>query len=118
MISLTSLEVYNSIFNITEEINKFELETDTFEEFSFAELNDELEEIFDLSKIISEHLQDKIKGPGIYSAYKKIESEKRRTDGFYMLLLGYGRSLFRDFESHLRIVVGLDEEDIQLILKE
>ena len=32
--------------------------------------------------------------------------------------MGYSRSLFRDFESYLRIVVGLDEEDIQLILKE
>ena len=40
------------------------------------------------------------------------------TDGFMLLLLDYGRSLFRDFESYLRIVVGLDEEDIQLILKE
>ena len=35
-----------------------------------------------------------------------------------ILLLGYSRSLFRDFESYLRIVVGLDEEDIQLILKQ
>ena len=35
-----------------------------------------------------------------------------------ILLLGYTRSLFRDFESFLRFVVGLPEEDIQLILKE
>ena len=35
-----------------------------------------------------------------------------------ILLLGYSRSLFRVFESYLRTVVGLDEEDIQLILKE
>ena len=35
-----------------------------------------------------------------------------------ILLLGYSRSLFRDFESYLRIVVGLDEKDIQLILKQ
>ena len=35
-----------------------------------------------------------------------------------LLLLDYGRSLFRDFESYFRIVVGLDEEVIQLILKE
>ena len=33
-------------------------------------------------------------------------------------LFGYARSPFRDFESYLRIVVGLDEEDIQLILKQ
>ena len=30
--------------------------------------------------------------------------------------MGYARSLFRDFEIYLRIVVGLDEDDIQLIL--
>ena len=35
-----------------------------------------------------------------------------------ILLLGYSRSLFRDFGSYLRIVVGLDEKDIQLILKQ
>ena len=35
-----------------------------------------------------------------------------------ILLLGYTRSPFRDFESYLRMVVGLDEEDIQLILKQ
>ena len=35
-----------------------------------------------------------------------------------ILLLGYARSPFRDFESYLRIVVGLDEENIQLILKQ
>ena len=38
MIGLTSLEVYISIFNINHTSNKFELYTDTFDEFSFAEL--------------------------------------------------------------------------------
>ena len=31
--------------------------------------------------------------------------------------MGYARSAFRDFESYLRIVVGIDEKNIQLILK-
>ena len=35
-----------------------------------------------------------------------------------MVLLAHAKSLFRDFETYLRIVVHLDEEDIQLILKE
>ena len=35
---LTSLEVYNSILNIKPEINKLEVNTDTFEEFSFSEI--------------------------------------------------------------------------------
>ena len=33
VIGLTSLEVYNSIFNINTKNNKFELYTDTFDEF-------------------------------------------------------------------------------------
>ena len=32
--------------------------------------------------------------------------------------MGYARSPFRDFESYLTIVVGLDEVDIQSILKQ
>ena len=35
-----------------------------------------------------------------------------------VLLLGYCSSSIRDFESYMRLIVGLDEEDIQLILKE
>ena len=31
--------------------------------------------------------------------------------------MGYARSPFRDFESYVRIVVGLDEVNIQLISK-
>ena len=30
--------------------------------------------------------------------------------------MGYARSLFRDFESYFRNEVGLNEDDIQLIL--
>ena len=32
--------------------------------------------------------------------------------------MGYARSPFRDFESYLRLVIGLGEEDIQMILKQ
>ena len=39
MLGLTDLETYNSIFNITKENNKFELYTDTFDEFSFENQN-------------------------------------------------------------------------------
>ena len=37
MLGLIDLEVYHSIYNITKENNKFELYTDTFDEFSFPE---------------------------------------------------------------------------------
>ena len=35
-----------------------------------------------------------------------------------MKLLGYARSLFWDFEGYLKLVVGLDEDDIQLNLNQ
>ena len=42
MIGLTSLEVFNSVFNKTEEKNKFELYRDKSNRFGFLELKDEL----------------------------------------------------------------------------
>ena len=70
MIWLTSLEVYNSLFNIREKNNKFELYTDTPDEFPFTEIKDEREEILDNPNITHEHLQDKIIVPRIISAQK------------------------------------------------
>ena len=116
MIGLTDLEVYNSIFNITEENNKFELYRET-DKFGFLELKDELEEILNISHISQEHL-DEIIGPRNIDEFLKLSHEKKYSDGYSIILLGYVRSPFRDFESYLRIVVGLDEEDIQLILKQ
>ena len=118
MVGMTSLEFYSSILNITTTNNKNELSTDTFDEFSFEELKDELEEILNISYITPYHLQHELKGPSIIEANKKLRSEKSSTDGYTILLLGYARSPFRDFESYLRIVVDLDEDDVQLILKQ
>ena len=118
MIGLTILEVYNSIFNITEENNKIELYRDISDKFEFLELKDELEEILNISHITNEHLDDEILGTRIIDEFINLSSEKRNSDGYMILLLGYARSLFRDCESFLRIVVDLSEEDIQLISKE
>ena len=65
MIGLVDLEVYNSIFNITEENNKFELYRDSSNKFGFLELNDELEDILKISHITNEHLGDEVLGPRI-----------------------------------------------------
>ena len=54
----------------------------------------------------------------IIKAFKKLESEKRRTDGYTTLSMVYARSPFREFESYLIFVVDLDEDHIQLILKQ
>ena len=118
MEALTSLEAYNSIFNIFPTNNSFELCTDTFDKFSFGELKDELEEILKFSDITPSHVQYERIGPRITEAYQQIRSENSSTDGYIIVLLGYTRSPFRDFESSLRIVVGLDEDDVQLILKQ
>ena len=118
MIGLTDLEVYNSIVNITEKNNKFEIYRDTSNKFGFLELKDELEEILNISHITIEHLDDEILGPRIIDEFIKLSNEKKNTDGYLILLFGYCASSFRDFESYLRLLIGLDEEDIQLILKE
>ena len=116
MIGLTSLEVYNSVFNTNTKNIKFELYTDAFDKFSFEELKGELEEILTISDITPYHLQREKIGPRIIEAYKKLRSEKSSTDGYFILSMGYARSPFRHIESFLRIVVGLDEDDCQLIL--
>ena len=118
MIGLTNLEVYNSIFNITEENNKFELYRDLTAKFGFLELKDELEEILNISHITNKHLDDEILGPRIIDEFIKLSNEKKNSDGYMILLFRYSASSFREFESYLRLVIGLDEGDIQLISKE
>ena len=68
MIGLTRLEVYNSIFNIPEETNKFELCTDTFDKFQFEELKEELEGILNISDITPSQFQHEIIGPRFIQA--------------------------------------------------
>ena len=118
MIRLTSWEVYSFIFKITEENSKFDLYTDTFEEFRIEELKVELEEILSISDITTSHLQHEKKAQVFFQAYRKFSSEKSSTDGYIRILMAHGRSPVRDFGSFPRIVFGLDEDDIQLILKQ
>ena len=44
--------------------------------------------------------------------------EKSQTAGYYLLLRNYVHSPFRDFESYLRTLTGLNGDDFQLILKQ
>ena len=118
MLGLIDLEVYKNILNITKENNKFKLYTDTFDEFSFLELKDEFEEILNIPNITDSHLEDETLAPRIIETYWKLGSDKSSHDGYILLLMGYARSPFRDFESYLRIVIGLEEDNIRLILKQ
>ena len=76
MIGLTSLEVYSSIFNINHTNKKFELYKNTSHRFGFLELEDELEEIFNIPLISQEHLDDDVIGPRINDEFSKLSHEK------------------------------------------
>ena len=121
MIGLTNLEVYNSIFNITEENNNFELYKFPDEKaggISYTKVEDEIERDLDISDITATDLQDDIIAPNIIDEYKK-QVTKRMKDGQYMNILAiYTSSVFQDFESFLRTQIDLVESDIKLVLDE
>ena len=118
MIVLTDLEVYNSIFNITEENNKFELYKFPDEKaggISYEKVRDEIEKDLDISDTTATDLLDEIIAP-IFSEEYREQVTKRMEDGGYMnILSGYPRSLFQDFESYLRTEIDLIEDDIKLV---
>ena len=77
-----------------------------------------LEESLIFQKKTDDHLEYDILGPQVAKTYWELRSDKTSHDGYIILLTAYARSPFRDFESYLRIVIGLEEDDIQLILKQ
>ena len=121
MIGLTNLEVYNSIFNITEENNKFKLYKFPDEKaggVTYEKVRDEIERDLDIEDITAEDLQDDIIGPIIIEEYK-AQVTKRMNDEQYMNILAiYIRSVFQDFESFLRTQIDLIEDDVKLVLDE
>ena len=121
MIGLTYLEAYNSIFNITEENNKFELYKFPDEKsggVTYEKVRDEIERDLDIEDITAENLQDDIIGPIIIEEYNE-QVTKRMNDEQYMNFLAiYTRSVFQDFESFLRTQIDLIEDDVKLVLDE
>ena len=74
MIGLMSSEVYNSIFNITEHNNKFELYKFPDEKtagISYKKVRDEIEKDLDISNITAADLQDDLIGPIIIKEYRE-----------------------------------------------
>ena len=120
MLGLTSSEILNSIFNITQEKYKFEFYTDDFDsEFSFFVLKDTLAEVLGLPLISPENLQQEIhEKQHIIKTYRELLIEKSAIDGYYILFMDYVQSPFRDFEGYHRNLFGLKDYDIQLILKQ
>ena len=89
MIGLTDLEVYNSIFNITEENNKLQLYKFPDEKsggVSYIKVRDEIEKDLDIEDITATDLQVDIIGPFIFDEYKE-QVTKRMKDEQYMNIL-------------------------------
>ena len=121
MIGLTDLEIYNSIFNITEENNKFEdykFPEDKIGGISYILFRDEIEKDLDISDITAADLQDDIIGSIIIEEYNE-QVTKRMEDEQYMNILSiYTSSVFQEFESFLRTQIDLVEDDIKLVSDE
>ena len=121
MIGLTDLDVYNSIFNITEENNKFELHKFPDEKaggVTYEKVRDEIEKDLGIEDITAEDFQDDIIGPIIIEDYEE-QVTKRMNDEQYMNILAfYTKSVFQDFESFLRTQIDLVEDHIKLVLDE
>ena len=121
MIGLTDLEVYNSIFNITEENNKFELYKFPDEKaggISYTKVRDEIERDLAIEDITAQDLQDEIIAPININEYNEQVTKRMNDDGYMDILARCTSSVFQDFESYLRTEVDLVEDDIKLVLDE
>ena len=121
MIGLTDLGVYNSIYNITEENNKFELYKFPDEKaggISYTKVRDEIEKDLDIEDITAADLQDDIIAPINIKEYNEQVTKRMNDDGYMDILARYTSSVFQDFESFLRTQIDLVEDDIKLVLDE
>ena len=73
MLGLTSLEVFTSFFNITEDNNIFELYKDNSDDFAFVILKDAVEEYANVPNISAEDWQSDTLGPIIINIYGKLQ---------------------------------------------
>ena len=113
------LRCFHFCFKYKRRKKKFELYTGYLEdEFSCTHLKDKEAGVLGFSDIIPEELKHETFGPNIIETFRKISTEKSKTDGFSFFLNDYVHLPYRDYESYLRILSGLNEEDIQLILKQ
>ena len=121
MIGLTDLEVYNSIFNLTEENNKFKLYKFPDEKaggITYTKVRDEIEKDLDVSDITATDLQDDIIGPIIIEEYNEQVTKRMKDEQYMNILAIYNSSVFQDFESFLRTQIDLVEDDVKLVLDE
>ena len=121
MIGLTDLEVYNSIFNITEENNKFELYNFPDEKsggVTYEKVRDEIEKNLEIENITAADIQDDIIGPIINEEYKQQVTKRMKDEQYMNILAIYTSSVFQDFGIFLRTQIELIEDDVKLVLEE
>ena len=121
MIGLTDLEVYNSIFNITEENKKLQLYKFPDEKIggvSYEKVGVEIERDLDISDITAADLQDETMRPIIFKEYREKVTKRMRDDKYMLILSMYVDSVLQDFESFLRTQIDLVEGDVRLVLDE
>ena len=121
MLGLIDLEVYNSIFNITKENNKFKLYKFPDEKsggISYIKVRDEIERDLGISDITATDLQDDIIGPIIIGEYREQVTKRMKDDQYMKILAICKSSVFQDFESVLRTQIDLVQDDIKLVLDE
>ena len=85
VLGLVDLEVYNSIFNIIEENNKFQLYKFPDEKaggITYEKVRDEIEKDLDIEDITAEDLQDDIIAPIIIEEYKKLVTKRMKDVGY------------------------------------
>ena len=121
MIGLTDLEVYNSLFNITEENNQFELykfPDDKAGGITYTKVRDDIGRDLDISDITDVDLQDDIIAPIIIKEYREQVTKRMKDGGYMNIIARYTNSVFQDFESFVRTQIDLVEDDIKLVLDE
>ena len=121
MLGLVDLDVRNSIFNITEENNKFKIYKFPDEKaggISNTEVRDEIEKTLDISDITATDLQDDIIGPIVIKEFREQVTRRMKDDKYMEILAGFTRSVFHDFESYLRPEVDLVADDVKMVIDE
>ena len=121
MLGLVGLELYNSILNITEKNNKFDLykfPDSKIGGISYEKVRDEIGKDLDISDFTAADLQDDITAPIVIEEHKEQVTKRMKDGQFLSVLSTYTISVFQDFENFLRAQIDLVEDDIELVLDE